>query len=288
MRVLLYGARGYLGRYLAQLLASRAEVFEGQARGEHADKVDAEIEAAQPDVLLVCIGRTHGPGAINIDYLEQPQSLKENLKDNLEAPLTLARLGHARGLHTVFVGTGCIYHSVYDTAGHATSPPFTEDDPPNFSESAYSAVKATSDRLMQPYHAHVLNLRIRLVLGPEAHPRNTLTKLISYPRICSLDNSVTTLSLFDECLWPLLEQRATGNLNFTHPGVVSQAFILEAFADCHPTALRPTYITPEELAALLPARRSNCVLSTQRLEHVCPSITPAREAVLRTVRRYPT
>jgi len=184
-RVLVYGHRGWIGQQVIQLLdqhPSAPAVAFGQTRpGQDDDRtVEAEIDAVKPTHIVSLLGRTHGPGCGTVDYLEgpNPERLHENVRDNLYAPIMLSDAAVERGIHMTYLGTGCIYtyedgkdggedpetgeplphrHSLHpDAAG------FGENDAPNFRGSAYSTVKAFTDRLVRRMAAR------RAALSPQS------------------------------------------------------------------------------------------------------------------------
>ena len=122
-----------------------------------------------------------------IDYLEQEGKVKENVRDNLFSPISLALLCNKYDMHFTYLGTGCIFSYTEDK-----SKMFTEEDLPNFFGSGYSTVKGYTDRLMHLFD-NVLNLRIRMPIIGEDNSRNFITKITSYDKICSIPNSMTVL-----------------------------------------------------------------------------------------------
>src|SRR5581483_6461404 len=147
---LIFGAEGWIGKQLVHILTNkRTEDFIefAQCRADDEPGVEHELRIKQPDRVMCLVGRTHGPGFNTIDYLEQPDKLHENLRDNLYAPLVLQTLCHVKGIHFTYLSTGCIYeydakHTIENEVG------FTEEDKPNFDKSAYSCVRGFTQRLM--------------------------------------------------------------------------------------------------------------------------------------------
>lgn len=87
--------------------------------------------------MVSLLGRTHGWIGDNyigtIDYLEYPDKLQENLKDNLQAPLVLAKLCSDLNRHFTYLGTGCIFD--FEEPEHPREQEvngFRESDKPNF------------------------------------------------------------------------------------------------------------------------------------------------------------
>ena len=70
---------------------------------------------------------------------------------------------------------------------------FKEEDIPNFFGSSYSIIKGFTDRLMHQLDNYVLNLRIRMPISSENAPRNFITKITKYEKICNIPNSMTLL-----------------------------------------------------------------------------------------------
>ena len=118
---------------------------------------------------------------------------RENIRDNLYSPLVLAVLCKEYNIHYTYLGTGCIF--TYDKThpfGKEING-FNEDSIPNFFGSSYSTVKGYTDQLMKFFETNVLNLRIRMPITEIMNPRNFITKITNYEKICSIPNSMTVL-----------------------------------------------------------------------------------------------
>lgn len=281
MRVLLYGSRGWIGGQIAALLrATGHTVVEGQARlgGAHprqAASLEEEMDRVRPSHVVLAVGRTHGPGAATIDYVEDKLAL--NLRDNLEAPMQAARACAQRGVHMTYIGTGCIYeYDAYHPIGGAE---FTEDDPPNFFGSAYSIAKGTTDGLLRDFDQNVLIVRIRMPVGNETHHRNFITKIAAYDRVVNIPNSVTVLPDLLPGLVTLMEDGVTGPLNFVNPGPVSHNEVLALYREIVDPAFTWQNFTVEEQATILKSGRSNCALDPSRLLHLGIPCKPALIAI---------
>jgi hypothetical protein len=260
MRILVYGAAGWIGQ---QFLRNTSHtVIIGEARPDNYDAAAAEVAAVTPDTVCSFLGRTHGPGASTIDYLEQPGKLYENMRDNFIAPIHLAQICEARRIQFVYLGTGCIY--TYDGDKRI----FSEEDAPNFFGSSYSIVKGFTNTEMARF-AHTLHLRIRMPISREVSTRNFIDKLVSYPNICSIPNSMTVL----DDMWPILdrmiERRTVGTYNMVNPGVVEHNWVLDQYM----YIIDPTHswksVTYDEQMKFIKSHRSNNELTTAKLEAFC-------------------
>ena len=280
MRVLVYGHAGWIGQKCMALITSLDHVaLAGKARVDETRHVQREIQCLEPDRVVCCIGRTHGAGCGTIDYLEQPGKLVENVRDNLFAPVSLALTCQAAGVHLTYLGTGCIFS--YDDKIRA----FTEDHQPNFFGSSYSVVKGFTDRLCHQLEDSVLNVRIRMPITDEIHPRNFITKITKYEKICSIPNSMTVLDdllpiMLDACL-----RKITGTLNLCNPGVIEHNDILQMYRDHVDPAFTWANFSIREQDQVLAAGRSNNCMDTARLQRLYPDVPDIRTSVEAALRR---
>lgn len=283
MKWLVYGSKGWIGGMVCNSLINMGEnVIEASARADHELDVDTEVKTVHPDRIICLIGRTHGPGYSTIDYLEQKGKLVENIRDNLYSPIVLALIGLKYGIHVTYLGTGCIFT---DKPGETK---FTEESLPNFFGSGYSTVKGFTDRLMHFFSDSVLNLRIRMPIVGFHNPRNFITKITSYEKICSIPNSMTVLEDMIPIMIRLSTQKITGTVNLTNPGTISHNEIL----DMYRTYVNPLFtwknFTIEEQSKILLSGRSNNELDSSRLLELCPDIPSIHESVERLCKEWKT
>jgi nucleoside-diphosphate-sugar epimerase len=272
MKWLVYGSKGWIGGMVCSYLHNHGEtVVEAVSRADDEKAVEGELVTVTPDRILCLIGRTHGPGYSTIDYLEQKGKLVENVRDNLYSPLVLAILGQKYRIHVTYLGTGCIFSS--------TEQSFKEESLPNFFGSGYSTVKGFTDRLMHFFDSTVLNLRIRMPIVGYHCPRNFITKITSYEKVCSIPNSMTVLEGMIPVMIRLATTQTTGTVNLTNPGTISHNEILELYK----THVDPSFtwknFTLEEQSKILLSERSNNQLDSTRLLELCPDVPSIREAV---------
>jgi dTDP-4-dehydrorhamnose reductase len=219
------------------------------------------------------IGRTHGTyegqTISTIDYLEKPGKLVENMRDNLFSPLVLAEICKKRNIHFTYLGTGCIfdYDELHPLDQSDTG--FVESDKPNFFGSSYSIVKGYTDRLMQTmYNNSALNVRIRMPITDEISPRNFITKITNYERICSIPNSMTVLNDLLPILIDMALKCQVGTVNLTNPGTITHNEILEMYKEIVNPSFNWSNFSIEEQNAILASKRSNNCLNTEKLESI--------------------
>ena len=287
--ILIYGAGGWIGGQFSRLLQEQGIRFvAGKSRiGDDPDStIEKEILELCPSHVISFIGRTHGPGNNTIDYLEgSPDKLAINLRDNLFGPVTLAEICRKHNIHFTYIGSGCLF--TYSEDRPVGSAPITEDEPPNFFGSSYSVTKGYTDRLMHHY-GNVLNIRMRLPISSEVHPRNLITKLAGYPKIMSAPNSVTVLPELLPALLQLMRKKHVGTVNLVNHGTIDHEEILSdyiKYVDPSHTYELIRMNDSSDFAKALGSKRSNCHLDTAILSELCPQVSSAKEAVRAAIKK---
>ena len=272
--IVIFGANGWIGSKVYKLLQAfnkQITVHKSQSRADDTDAVEKELDHfSNVTHIMSFIGRTHGTyeGQTigTIDYLEKPGKLVENMRDNLFSPLVLAEICKKRNIHFTYLGTGCIFD--YDET-HTEDTGFVESDKPNFFGSSYSIVKGYTDRLMQTiYNSSALNVRIRMPITDEINPRNFITKITNYTKICSIANSMTVLNDLLPVLIEMALNGQVGTVNLTNPGIITHNEILEMYKEIVDPNFSWSNFSIEEQNAILASKRSNNYLNTEKLEGI--------------------
>lgn len=287
MNFLVYG-RGWIAEQLiAYLDKEKYPYVLGVSRVDISENVREEIINSKATHVLCLTGRTHGfvgdKEYPTIDYLEQPGKLVENVRDNLFAPVSLALICAELGVHLNYLGTGCIFN--YDQ-NHDTKNGFKENDIPNFFDSSYSTVKGFTDRLM--HQLPVCNCRIRMPITGTKDPRNFITKITSYKKICSVPNSMTVLEDMIPVFISLSLRKHIGTVNLTNPGVITHNEILEMYKEIVDNIFTWENFTYEEQIKILAAGRSNNYLDTETIQELYPHIPNIKDAVRKILQFYKT
>jgi len=290
--VLVFGGNGWIGSKVVELLQNaNIKVIKSLCRADDFKMIQRELDLIKNVThIMSFIGRTHGiynkEVIGTIDYLEKPGKLVENINDNLFSPIGLAEISKKNGIHFTYLGTGCIFE--YDDKTHLygnQETGFLEADLPNFFGSSYSIVKGYTDRLMQLlYSDSTLNARIRMPITDEqGSPRNFITKITTYKKVCSIPNSMTVL---DELLPVLIEMalnKQVGTVNLTNPGLISHNEILEMYKEIVDPDFTWSNFSVEEQNQILASKRSNNCLDTMKLTNISlslkNSVSPIKDAV---------
>jgi dTDP-4-dehydrorhamnose reductase len=268
VKVLLLGARGYLGEQFLRLfpdaLTPHVDIAD---RGAIATILDVE----KPDIVINAAGKTGRP---NVDWCEEHK--EETIHSNVLGPLVLREECATRAIYWVHMSSGCVYEGDKGGAG------FSEDDAPNFSGSFYSRSKAWSDQILSEVtdaKGGILILRIRMPFDGSRADRNLIMKLAKYPRVLDAENSLTYLPDFLSAAKVLIAKRAKGVFNIVNPGVVSPFVIMQRYRAIVDSAHTFERLSIAQLSEVARAGRSNCVLDTTKLKNAGVTLRPIAEAV---------
>jgi len=281
MKLLVYGHKGWIGSMFINILNEQnIEYYTTNTRCDNYADLINDLNNTKPTHVISFIGRTHGEidgkTYSTIDYLEEPGKLKENINDNLFSPLQLALLCNERNIHYTYLGTGCIFS--YRDGIISDENGFKESDLPNFFGSQYSTVKGFTDKLINLI-PNTLNLRIRMPIVNYDNPRNFITKITKYSKICSIPNSMSVLTELLPYIINLIKINHTGTLNFTNPGSISHNEILEMYKEYVDPKFTWKNFTMEEQNKILKSERSNNLLDTTCLEQLFPNIKNIKDSL---------
>ncbi|MFH0714701.1 MAG: sugar nucleotide-binding protein [Candidatus Diapherotrites archaeon] len=238
------------------------------------EDVERIFEREKPETVINCIGKVGRP---NVDWCETHK--RETFFSNATVPLWLAEECQKTKAKFVHLGTGCIYEG--DNGGKG----FSEEDAPNFYGSFYSRTKAMIEELLKEYE-NVLQLRLRMPIDSIPSERNLITKLANNKKQISVPNSMTVVDDFLYALEKLLEKNCTGVYNVVNPEPITHRQIIEMYQKVVDKEKKVEYITTQELDQMLPAKRSNCVLSTKKLESEGIQLRHTLEAVEDCMKKY--
>ena len=297
MNILIYGGKGWIGQQFVDILKKQniCHVL-SETRVNNYKDIYEDLLDYDPTHVISFIGRTHGTHNgkyfSTIDYLQQPGKLKENINDNLYGPIIIAEAcknysKENRFVHYSYIGTGCIFKYDNDHEFEKEENGFKESDKPNFFGSNYSIMKGTTDKLMHLiYNNHCLNLRIRMPITDNDNPRNFITKITNYEKICSIKNSMSVLPELLPIMLDLMKKQTLGTFNLTNPGLISHNEILELYKEIVDNNFKWKNFTVEEQAKILESDRSNNYLDTTRLEQLYPNVKNIKDSVRDILKNY--
>lgn len=277
MKTLIFGGHnGWIGNKLMQLLCRDDNNHTITTSVRMEDFTRMHLANINPTRVIIAAGLTGRP---NIDWCEDHK--REVVESNVLGVLNIVRLCQEACIHVTYFATGCIYE--YDSSHPIDGWGFVETDAPNFSGSYYSYTKSIVEQLLEPYD-NVLILRIRMPISDDLHPRNFITKILNYPKIVNVPNSVSILSELLPISLDMSKREITGIYNFVNPGPISHNEIMELYKEYVDPNHTWTNFTTEEQGKILKAGRSNCTLDCSKLTNLYP-LTNARDAIIEIFRK---
>lgn len=265
--------RGYIGTYLSNRLPN-ASLYDGYVTLESELK-KILLEKYPGHILINCAGKTGRP---NIDWCEDHKG--ETFCCNVSIPTMIAEVCKEIKQYWIHLGSGCIYDG-YDKH-------WTEEDEPNFYGSFYSKTKIWSQQMLEGYD-EVCILRIRMPIDEELQERSYIAKIVRYAKegrlLFNAYNSMTNLSDLAEAIKFLAEKGHTGTWNVVNKGWVTIEDILKIYQRTVDSSLEFRIGSIEEVEKQLKAKRSNCILSIDKLEKegfMIPDIWERLEGILTT------
>lgn len=272
--VIVFGGKtGWIGSQIVSILRDQnIPVIATQIRLEDRASIEMLIAHVKPRCIINAAGVTGSP---NVDWCEDHK--QETIRANIIGALQLADIAYMHDIHVIHIGTGCIYeyddaHPMYSGIG------FTEEEAPNFHGSFYSHTKVMLDNLLQNY-PNVLNLRVRMPISDDLHPRNFITKITRYKKVVNIPNSMTVLSDLLPLIPQMIQRKLVGTYNFVNPGVISHNQLLELYTKYIDPTFVYTNFTLEDQSRVLKAGRSNNELDATKLLHEFPEVPHIHDSI---------
>ncbi|MBI3671346.1 sugar nucleotide-binding protein [Candidatus Azambacteria bacterium] len=269
MKYLIFG-NGYIGNKFKNAF-SDAEITETDIG--NIDAVRLILEEKKPDIVINCAGRTGRP---NIDWCEDHK--EETLYSNVTGPFILAKACFEKSVFMAHLGSGCIYQG--DNNGNG----FSEEDVPDINSmpSFYSLTKFVSEYMLDKFP--ILQVRLRMPLDSEKSNRNFITKITNYEKVINEPNSMTVIDDLIIATKKLIEKKKTGIYNVTNPGSITHKEILDMYKELVDPDFKYQLIDAKSLKTK--AGRSNCILSTKKLEDEGIKLPEIHEAMREVLKHY--
>src|SRR3989344_347433 len=215
-KIYILGASGFLGGRAAEYFSSHDyEVFTDRIDITDLPALKEGFAKTRPDVVINFAGARAYP---TVDWCEDHKI--ETVQANVIGAVNTMTAALESGAYPIQIASGCLYSGGPDKL-------FTEEDEPNFYGSFYSRMRIVMQKAL--VELPVLQARIRMPLSMYSHPRNFFDKIVSYPKVISIPNSVTLIEDLYPALEKLIKIKPTGILNLTNEGYVEHKNILEAY-----------------------------------------------------------
>jgi dTDP-4-dehydrorhamnose reductase len=283
--VLILG-KGFLGQRLYRRLKLSPNINPHILAKKDLDYTDVynlnTEEFPQPDIIINASGYTGKP---NVDACEVN---KEECWDlNTRFPLDLYNYCQYLGVLMIHISSGCIYNG-YDKE-------YTEEDQPDFGlfsdeSSFYSKSKHAAEIFMND-HSYLINLRVRIPFTSDNTSRNYINKLKGYDQLISTPNSITCVEELSDMLQNLITTSDIytipfGTYNVVNPEPVSAKEVTELM--CQYGLENPNWEFIELSDLNTRANRSNCVLSTEKLNSAGLGFKPTLESLEVAIKKLST
>lgn len=289
MKILFYGAAGWIGSKLFDLLKKKGHtVIPAKARLENCVEVQNELEKNKNVThVFMAAGLTSGTGQ-NIDWCEELQNKRSVISVNVLGTVMVAKFCYEHQIHFTFLGTGCIYeydqdHPQPKSGSSEEIKGFSEEDEPNYFGSYYSETKVWIQKMLKDYNA--LILRIRMPISSEIHPRNLILKLIGFKYVINVPNSMTILEDFLPLFSEMMENKLVGVYNTTSPGTISHHQLLDLYKEYINPNFSYKSFTLEEQSKILKAGRSNNCLDTTKIRKLFPNLPDIQTSIVDVFKR---
>lgn len=248
-------------------------------RIETVEDIDRIFEQYKPDVLVNAIGFCGSP---NVDECENRKT--DTYTANVTIPSLLARRCEQKNIHLIHFGSGCVFFgkSPRCAIDHWGEPRtvrdlgWKEDDHAN-PQSHYSKTKYACDLTIGGL-PNITILRLRMPMTARSEPRNFINKIIKYNRVINVPNSVTFVEDLVRCVDWAIDNERMGIWHVTNPEPITAAQVAMEWKKHRPTH-EFSLITEQELGDLTVAKRSNCLLNTDKLIEAGFEMTPSLEAM---------
>ena len=253
MKYLIFGV-GYIGKHMSNGLEESIAVSDRILTSDDALK---HILFHNPDWVINCMGVTGKP---NVDWCENHKG--ETLFGNVELPLNIAKACDKIDTPLLHIGSGCVYTG--DNQGDG----FSESDGPNFTGSFYSKTKIISEDMLNDFN--VLQARIRMPIDSDIGcERNLINKIIGFKEVIAEKNSISIVEDMVAACKTLMENECRGVYNVVNPKPMTHPQILDLYTEIIDANHTYNVIDVASLEKKLIAKRSNCVLNTNKITKIC-------------------
>ncbi len=272
MKILIIG-KGWIGKRCFEMWSDSIISDKQIANVKDVEKL---LEEFRPDAVLNSAGVVGKP---NVDWCENHQL--ETIFGNTVLPAIIAEACQKFNTYLLHIGTGCVFY------GYAADPKgWKENDVPSPS-AVYTRSKYAADLVLSTL-PNVGIARIRMPIDSIPSAGNLIDKLVHYPRVVDVINSVSVMEDMVTTFRALLEKKAAGIFHVTNPGAIKHREILDLYKKYVDPEHTNEWITEEELvqSGLAHKRRSNTILQSKNLAKFGIVMRPVHEAVEDTMKKY--
>jgi 3,5-epimerase/4-reductase len=122
-------------------------------------------------------------------------------------------------------------------------------------------------------------------VSPRNEPRNFINKVRGYQRVIGTPNSMTFMDDLVRCIDWVIKERKIGIYHVVNPEPLSAARVMHEYQKYNPDH-KFDIISEADLDKITVAKRSNCILNTQKLNDAGFFMTPSEEALINCMEKY--
>ncbi len=272
MKILIIG-KGYLGNRCHESWSG--SILTDKKINNIQDVLDL-IKEYKPDCILNSAGIVGKP---NVDWCETNQL--ETIKGNTILPIIIAEACQKKNIYLLHIGTGCIFYGESPSEGG-----WKENDYAN-PVAVYTRSKYAADLVLSTID-NVGIARIRMPIDSKPNPANLIDKLLHYPQIVDVENSVTIIEDMINVFYKLLSKKSRGIFHVVNPGSIRHKEIIEIYKSIVDNSHNNKWITEEELVAsgLAKEKRSNNIMKSENLDKLGIKMKPVKKALEDTLKKY--
>jgi 3,5-epimerase/4-reductase len=275
--------KGFVGNSLIQYFKEKNidHVAFSKKIFDYSNKEEFKSYLANTRYDIKCVVNCSGyTGVPNVDACEENKELCKKL--NVSDPLDVLESCSDFEIPVIHVGSGCIY-SGYDKV-------YDESDSPNFGlfdkdSSFYSKCKDLFEIQSRRYPCYVL--RIRIPFSDEFVSKNYFCKLLKYDNLINELNSVTSMTDFNGFVENFIQKMHIlpyGFYNVVNPQPIKAESVVDVLKEFGNKNENWKYISLSELDTK--AKRSNCVLSTEKIKSFGLELPNTLDSVYRDARQF--
>ena len=280
--VLLLG-QGYIGTYLFNFLKNYDnELNVYSLSKKHIDYTNPKVfdewlNKNRMDWVVNCSGFTGTP---NVDGCEDHK--EECYHYNVSVPLYITKVCNRYNAKIIHIGSGCVY-SGYDKI-------YSEEDVSDFGtdcfeSSFYSKTKDAFEKLSVNMQRYIF--RIRIPFSNLVEQKNYLYKIVNYDKLISKQNSITCvddLLVFIKQFISLSSPSPSGVYNVVNRGSVDASDVVQMLKDNGVSNPKWEFVSIKE--ANFRVNRSNCILSTKKIENLGLGLPDVKHSLEKCVRTF--
>lgn len=279
MKIVIFGGTGYIGSEFINQLKARGNQDWVRLSSRTFDREQYSYEGLtsllnkfKPTVIINCAAYVGGLSVANCEDKKD-----ETFLANVRFPTMLGEYCKKTGTLLAHISTGCLFKG-YPEGG------YTEMDAPNMTFQTeccfYTGTKVVAEQALESLDKKYI-WRIRLPFDNINHPRNYLTKIMSFDKLIIACNSLSNRQeLVNACLECIFKELPFGTYHVTNPGGISTVEIAEKINGILKLKKHFKYFESDEaLEKISKIPRSNTILNVDKLASFGIKLKPVEESV---------